>query len=438
MMMMRRTWKWRAGRRVELVTPPWHHRLIPSIPINICQWHIFRICSNSGLAPEHTYRYWHSNGNGGLSMAPGVPDQHHVTPRAAPPVSQGTLSTLDLATTVARGVAAAATQILERFAQPPQVNEADHPPIDLAADAAIWEHFQRCLATTPRSMPAGQAASGRISAFNRLGHWALAHQEENPWTPQPEMMPRKVDRGRQPEKEPESQWAKSQKHRSQSRPCDEANPKKGKTEGERKTGKIQVGIDWTIMGIQKPISKSDSRHPSFKSDVSGASSDQPPQMKSTMAKGSQKYTSGSHDRTSSQGGRSSHTVSDAQKGDPEKKELWDKSHRWIESRVKRLDPAGYMEEINSMRYFERNAGCFALQIVAIADWGRRYIDVGLKYPIPTFSTFLFTPLPESHQAGWALYHNWRQLSQLDHEAQCPALLAWGLLLLFDLYLLVPP
>ena len=25
--------------------------------------------------------------------------------------------------------------------------------------------------------------------------------------------------------------------------------------------------------------------------------------------------------------------------------------------------------------------------------------MGLKYPIPTFPQFLFTPLPESHQAG---------------------------------------
>ena len=120
---------------------------------------------------------------GGLSMAPGAPDQCHVTPRATPPVSQGTFSTPDLAATVANGVAAAATQILERFARPPQVNKADHPPIDLAADAAIQEYFQRCLAATPRSMPAKQAVSGRTSAFDWLGHQAPAPQEENPWAP---------------------------------------------------------------------------------------------------------------------------------------------------------------------------------------------------------------------------------------------------------------
>ena len=103
---------------------------------------------------------------GGLSMAPRGPDLCRVTPRAAPLVSQGTLSTSDLAATVARRVAAAATQMLERFARPPQVNEADRPPIDLAANAAIWEHFQRCLATTPGSTPTGQATSGSTSAFD--------------------------------------------------------------------------------------------------------------------------------------------------------------------------------------------------------------------------------------------------------------------------------
>ena len=205
--------------------------------------------------------------------------------------------------------------------------------------------------------------------------------------------------GRQPNKEQESQWAGSQKRQSQSQPRDEANPKKGRTEGEGKSGKIQVGIDWMTTGIQKPVSKPDSHSPSFKPDVSGASGGQLPHMKSTVVKGSQRYASGSRDRTCGQKGRSSRTSSDTQLGDPEKKELRDKPHRWIESRVKCLDPAGYMEEINSMHYFGRNAGCFALQIVAIADWGQKFMDVGFNYSIPTFPQFLFIPLPESHQGG---------------------------------------
>ena len=181
---------------------------------------------------------------GGLSMAPGGPDLHHVTSRASiPPVTQGTLSTPDLAATVAQGVAAAATEILERFTQPPQVNEADHPPVDLTADAAIWERFQRCLAATPRATPTGQAATGRTSAFDRLGHCTRTSQEESKWVPRPEMTPRKIDRGWQPHKEQEMQRAVSQKHRSQSRPRNEADPKKGRTESEGKPSKIQVSID---------------------------------------------------------------------------------------------------------------------------------------------------------------------------------------------------
>ena len=87
---------------------------------------------------------------GGLSMAPGGPDLCHVPPRASIPLAtKRAMSTPELATTVARGVAAAATEILERFTQPPQVNEADCPPVDLAADTAIRERFQRRLAATP-------------------------------------------------------------------------------------------------------------------------------------------------------------------------------------------------------------------------------------------------------------------------------------------------
>ena len=72
---------------------------------------------------------------GGLSMAPGGQDTRHVPPRAKAPTTPGSMSTPELATMVARGVAEAATQILERYARPP--NEADRPPVDKAADAAL-------------------------------------------------------------------------------------------------------------------------------------------------------------------------------------------------------------------------------------------------------------------------------------------------------------
>ena len=38
-------------------------------------------------------------------------------------------------------------------------------------------------------------------------------------------------------------------------------------------------------------------------------------------------------------------------------------------------------------------------IVAIANWGWRYLDKGLRYPIPTIPPYLFTPLPEARQSG---------------------------------------
>ena len=162
------------------------------------------------------------------------------------------------------------------------------------------------------------------------------------------MTPPKIDRGRQPHKEQETQRAVSQKRRSQSRSCDEADPKKGRMESEGKPGKIQVSIDWSTTGIQKPVSKPDSRPPSSKLNVSGTS------VRSTVAKESQKHASASRTRTDLS------RTPNAQLGNPEKREIKDKPQRWIEAQVRCLDPGGYMEEIYSLRYFRRNASCFAL------------------------------------------------------------------------------
>ena len=101
---------------------------------------------------------------GGLSMAPGGPDTHHVPLRAKAPTAPGSMSTPELAFTVACGVAAAATQILERYARPP--NEAKRPPVDPVADAALRERLQRHLKgspwTTPGSQPASEGVSGTV------------------------------------------------------------------------------------------------------------------------------------------------------------------------------------------------------------------------------------------------------------------------------------
>ena len=321
---------------------------------------------------------------GGLSMAPGGPDTHHVPPRAKAPTAPGSMSTLESAATVACGVAAAATQILEWYAQPP--NEAERPPVDQVADAALRECLQIRLKGSPWTTPSSQPASERVSVFERLGHRTQDTQKEGEWAPHPEMTPRKVERGCQPGRDQDSSSRPpSQKRRSQSRPREEASAKKGWTDGDNRPGKTQVGIDWANMGIGKPVPKPDSKHPSFKADPSGVDEPQP-RMKSTVTK--PKQPSEIQEKDSGQ-----------KKEEAEKKVLQDKPHRWIEARVKRLDLGGYQDEVKSLRYFGRNARDFAMGIVAIADWGRRYLDKGLRYPIPTIPLYLYTPLPESHQSG---------------------------------------
>ena len=219
---------------------------------------------------------------GGLSMAPGGPDTHHVPPRAKAPTAPGSMSTPELAAMVARGVAAAATQILEWYAWPP--NEAKRPPVDQAADAALRERLQRRLKGSPWTTPSSQPASERVLVFDRLGHRTQDTQKEDEWAPRPEMTPQKVERGHQPGRDQDSSSRPpSQKRRSQSRPREEASAKKGRTDGDNRLGKIQVGIDLANTGIGKPVPKPDSKHPSFKADLSGVDEPQP-WMKSTVTK----------------------------------------------------------------------------------------------------------------------------------------------------------
>ena len=262
---------------------------------------------------------------GGLSMAPRGPDTHHVPPRAKAPTAPGSMSTPELAATVARGVAAAATQILECYARPP--NEAECPPVDQAADAALRERLQRHLKGSPWTTPSSKPASERVLVFDRLGHRMQETQEEDKWAPCPEMTPQKVERGHQPGRDQDlSSRPPSQKRWSQSCPREEA-------------------IDWANTGIGKPVPKPDSKHPSFKADPSGVDEPQP-RMKSTVTK--PKQPSETQEKDSGQ-----------KKEEAEKKVLQDKPHRWIEARVKRLDPGGYPDEVKSLRYFGRNARDFA-------------------------------------------------------------------------------
>ena len=118
---------------------------------------------------------------GGLSMAPRGPDTRHVPPRAKAPTAPGSMSTPELAATVARRVAAAATEILEWYAWP--LNEAERPPVDQAADAALRERLQRHLKASPWTTPGSQPASERVLVFDRLGHRVHDTQKEDEWLP---------------------------------------------------------------------------------------------------------------------------------------------------------------------------------------------------------------------------------------------------------------
>ena len=150
-------------------------------------------------------------------MAPEGPDIRRVPPRAKPATTLGSMSTPELAAMVARGVAAAATQIVEQYARPP--NEAERPPVDQAADTALQECLQRCLKASPWTTLGSQPVSERVSVFDRLGHRAQDTQKEDKRAPRPEMTPWKVECGRQPGRDQDSSSRPpSQKRRSQSRP----------------------------------------------------------------------------------------------------------------------------------------------------------------------------------------------------------------------------
>ena len=58
-------------------------------------------------------------------------------------------------------------------------------------------------------------------------------------------------------------------------------------------------------------------------------------------------------------------------GDPEKREVKEKSYNWIVRCMSQLDPMGFIEEINSFWYFDQNNKTFAFEIIALADWKYR-------------------------------------------------------------------
>ena len=101
-------------------------------------------------------------------------------------------------------------------------------------------------------------------------------------------------------------------------------------------------------------------------------------------------------------------------GDPEKREVKDKSYDWIARCMAQLDPKGFIKKINSFRYFDRNSKTFAFEVIALADWGRRYIKLRFNYAIPMFPNYLFNWLSKSRQV----------VRQLISEAQLHPTAGW--------------
>ena len=221
------------------------------------------------------------------------------------------------------------------------------------------------------------------------------------------MTPRKVERGRQPGRGSETSdrpagcSQSGQKRRSASRAHDEVDSKKGKTDSGSvgttggKDRRVMVGIDWQNTAIEDPTPKS-SQHPSFKPDQSETSKSPPdPKIKSAVvaksfSKGSTKALGSSRHR--------SQTPARSPKKKKEKKPpgfkskdreltekefVRDQAHHWIAAQANRLDPQGYVEETRSLRFFEHQQVLYGLEIIAIIDWARKYLDLGMRHPLPT-------------------------------------------------------
>ena len=190
---------------------------------------------------------------GGLGMGSSRPETRRVMPwTEALPEQTRMLSAPDLVSSLTKGMA---WRLLHKSWRSSPIHHRwmmRQMPLSGSASnkgaAATWV------------IPVGmESSAGRVSAFDRLGHWAQTPQKEEEWEPRPEMTPQKVDRGCQSSRTASSEppHSTSQKRQSQSRPRDEGESKKGRMENEGRSSKVQVRIDWSTTGIQKPVSKPD-------------------------------------------------------------------------------------------------------------------------------------------------------------------------------------
>ena len=92
-----------------------------------------------------------------------------------------------------------------------------------------------------------------------------------------------------------------------------------------------------------------------------------------------------------------------------------------------LDPKGFVEEIHSFWHFDRNSKTFAFEIIALADWGQRYMELGFNYPVPVFPNYLFNWLAESHQVVRQPSLKLNSIQQLGSDIWARCTEAWTLM-----------
>ena len=310
------------------------------------------------------------------------------------------------------------TQMFGRFHDPATASLQRPAAVSDEAEKALREWFhQRRLAQaqTQRSREATSTA-GRGSVFQRLG----APVQDERFQIRPEMTPRRVERGRQqgrgpaaPDK-PASRSQSGQKRRSASRGRDEVDPKKEKRDGgpvgatAGKDKRVGTGINWQTAVIEKPARKA-SQHPSFKPDRGGATKSPPePKVKSAVVAKNASKASESSGRRSQTPSRSPQKKGRRQappgfrpKGREltEKEIVRDQAHHWVAQRADRLDPEGYVEEANSLQFFGHNKVLYGLEMVAIIDWARKYLDLGMVHPLPILPVYLFSSFVASRQTA---------------------------------------
>ena len=120
-------------------------------------------------------------------------------------------------------------------------------------------------------------------------------------------------------------------------------------ENEGENSKIQVGIDWANMGIQKAVPKLDPHHPSFRPDLSRICRDTQPRVKSSVvSKGPQRQSSSRSTPPRPQESSGQQSKKTSRPTNPEKVELKEKPYDWIVAQLHWLDPKGYVEEIHSL------------------------------------------------------------------------------------------